>query len=137
VVGEKIPYEFLNDTKKAVRDTVGDVKGVYVSHDSMGYPRYIGRGDIFGRLKSRLAAQRLELKYFSFYVVEKKIHEREIETIMIHTAGPLLEFNNKKKRVDIQAGDIKDFEAGTHFIERQYKRGRQSKKEKSLGHRGQ
>jgi hypothetical protein len=89
----------------------------------MGFPRYIGRGDIFGRLRSRLKAQPLELTYFSFYVVSERKHEREIETLLIRAAGPLLEFNSKKKRVGISHGNIKDFEAGTLFYERQRKKG--------------
>jgi hypothetical protein len=101
--------------------------GVYVAHDSMGYARYIGRGDIFTRLKARKKAQRLELSYFSFYVVLEKTHEREIESLLIRAAGPLLEFNNRKRRENIQAADTRDFEAGTQFYERQYKRGRQVK----------
>ncbi|MGA8921725.1 MAG: hypothetical protein WB682_01155 [Candidatus Dormiibacterota bacterium] len=66
------------------------------------------------------------MKYFSFYVVEEKKHEREIETLLIHAAGPLLQFNTKKKRVTISAGAIQDFEGGTHFFERRYKRGQKS-----------
>jgi hypothetical protein len=58
--------------------------------------------------------------YYSFYVVAQKIHEREIETLLIHAAGPLLDFNDKKKRPGIQAGSVKDFEAGTLFYERRY-----------------
>lgn len=63
----------------------------------MGYARYIGRGRIFPRLRARLKSQILELKYFSFYVVEEKKHEGEIETLLIRAAGPLLQFNTQKK----------------------------------------
>jgi hypothetical protein len=101
-------------------------EGVYVAHDSMGYARYIGRGRIFARLRSCRDRHKLEVKYFSFYVVEEKKHEREIETLLIHAAGPLLQFNTKKKRVTISAGAIQDYEAGTHFFERRYKKGRKS-----------
>ena len=66
----------------------------------------------------------LELEYFSFYIVEEKKHEREIETIMIRAAGPLLVFNEKKKRNSIDAGDIKDYEAGTMYYERHWKKGK-------------
>lgn len=90
----------------------------------MGYPRYIGRGQIFSRLKERHNKQRLEIIYFSFFVVENKMHEREIETIMIRAAGPLLDFNNRKVRNDIEAGDVRDFEPGTKYVERQYKKGK-------------
>jgi hypothetical protein len=127
-VGEKIPFEFLNDIKKKLESDGISRNGVYIAHDSMGYPRYIGRGNIFGRLDARRKAQVLELSYFSFFVVEHKMHEREIETIMIRAAGPLLDFNNRKVRNDIQAGDIRDFEAGTKYVERQYKKGKKSKK---------
>jgi hypothetical protein len=100
------------------------MNGVYVAHDSMGFPRYIGRGAIFTRLKARKDAQPLELTYFSFYVVSEKKHEREIETLLIRAAGPLLQFNTRKKRVNIIPGNIRDYEAGTFFYERQYKKGR-------------
>jgi hypothetical protein len=115
-VGEKIPYQFLNRIKSEIGKTSN---GVYIVHDSMGYPRYIGRGNIFNRLTARFKAQPHELVYFSFFVVEEKIHEREIETIMIRAAGPLLDFNNRKIRNDIQPGDVRDFEAGTRYVERQ------------------
>ena len=124
VVGEKLPYEALVAVKKHVQDQGFGTNGVYVAHDSMGFPRYIGRGAIFGRLKARKDAQLLELAYFSFYVVSEKKHEREIETLLIRAAGPLLQFNSRKKRVSIMPGNIKDYEAGTLFYERQYKKGR-------------
>jgi hypothetical protein len=81
----------------------------------MGYARYVGRGAIFPRLKARLKAQPLELKYFSFFVVADKPHEREIETLLIRAGGPHLHFNSRKKRIDIKAGNVRDFEAGTDF----------------------
>jgi hypothetical protein len=65
----------------------------------------------------------LSYRVFSFFVVEEKMHEREIETIMIRAAGPLLDFNSRKVRNDIKAGNVRDFEAGTKYIERQYKKG--------------
>ena|SRR5579871_1438754 len=129
-VGEKIPYEFLPAVRAKTRGKATSVAGVYIAHDSMGYPRYIGRGDILARLQARRKAQVLELRYFSFFVVKNKIHEREVETIMIRAAGPLLDFNNRKVRVDIQPGDIRDFEPGTEYVERQYKRGRKVKKKR-------
>jgi hypothetical protein len=92
----------------------------------MGCPRYIGRGDIFNRLEARRKAQPLELKYFSFYVVSEKKHEREIETLLIRAAAFLLEFNTRKKRTGIAHGNIRDFEVGTLFYERQQKRGRKA-----------
>jgi len=69
-----------------------------------------------GRPRSTEARHRAnvqELRYFSFYVVLEKSHEREIETLLIRSSGPQLHFNSRKKRVDIQPGDIRDYEAGT------------------------
>ena len=123
VVGEKLPFEALADVRNYVRERGFGTTGVYVAHDSMGFPRYIGRGAIFGRLKTRKDSQDLELVYFSFYVVSEKKHEREIETLLIRAAGPLLEFNTRKKRVGIKPGNIRDYEAGTYFFERQHKKG--------------
>jgi len=125
VIGEKLPYEALPAVKKHLREHGHTFQGVYVAHDSMGCPRYIGRGNIFARLEARKKAQHLELEYFSFYVVSEKKHEREIETLLIRAAGFLLEFNDRKKRVGLKAGNVRDYEAGTVFYERQYKRGRQ------------
>jgi hypothetical protein len=99
----------------------------------MGYARYIGRGRIFSRLLARQKVQILELKYFSFYVVEEKKHEREIETLLIRAAGPLLQFNTKKKRLTISAGNLNDYEAGTLFFERRYLRGQRPKGRKRSG----
>ncbi len=93
--------------------------------------RYIGRGNIFNRLKARRNAQVLELVYFSFYVGLDKTHEREIETLLIRSVGPQLYFNTRKKREDIQPGNVRDYEAGTLFFERQYKRGRKTRRRKS------
>lgn len=124
LVGEKLPYEALSAVKKHLKQEGIRTNGVYIAHDSMGFPRYIGRGDIFARLKARKDTQELELVYFSFYVVSEKKHEREIETLLIRAAGPLLQFNTRKKRVDIMPGNIRDYEAGTFFYERQYKKGR-------------
>ena len=130
-VGEKIPYAFLGDIRRHLDGLDISTNGVYIAHDSMGYPRYIGRGNIFERLKARKKAQVLEILYFSFFIVEEKIHEREVETIMIRAAGPLLDFNDRKVRIDIQPGDVRDFEAGTKYVERQYKRGKQRKQRKA------
>lgn len=109
VLGEKLPYECLNAVRNYLRKSGLTRQGVYVAHDSMGCARYIGRGNIFSRLETRRKAQVLELKYFSFYVVKDKKHEREIETLLIRAAGPLLEFNTKKKTVTISTGNIRDY----------------------------
>jgi hypothetical protein len=126
VLGEKLPFDALASIKKHLKTSGHTFQGVYVAHDSMGCPRYIGRGNIFNRLEARKKAQQLELEYFSFYVVSEKKHEREIETLLIRSAGFLLEFNDKKKRVGIEAGNVRDYEAGTVFYERQYKKGRKA-----------
>ena len=123
VVGEKLPFASLAKVKAHLKAEGQAAQGVYIAHDSMGCPRYIGRGNIFTRLEARFKSQPLELGYFSFYVVADKKHEREIETLMIRAAGFLLEFNTKKKRVSVAPGNIHDYEAGTVFYERQRKKG--------------
>jgi hypothetical protein len=128
VVGEKIPFPALKAVESHLREENLATTGVYVAHDSMGTPRYIGRGNIFGRLASHQKAHMRELLYFSFYVVAEKIHEREVETLLIRAAGPSLHFNERKKRVDIEPGNVRDYEAGTVFYERQYRRGRRSRR---------
>ena len=118
VVGEKLPYSSLQSVRQNLRARKIKLQGVYVAHDSMGCSRYVGRGAIFPRLAARKKAHPLELEYYSFYVVQNKNHEREIETLLIRAAGFLLEFNSRKKRVGIAPGNIQDYEAGTVFIER-------------------
>jgi hypothetical protein len=82
-----------------------------------------------------LEVHKLELKYFSFYIVENRGHEREIETLLIHSAGPLLQFNTNKKRLTISPGNIRDYEAGTPFFDRHYKKGkRPHRKRRSMGY---
>jgi hypothetical protein len=124
VLGEKLPYAALADVKRHVIGLGYKPYGVYVAHDSMGCPRYIGRGHVFHRLDSRRKARPLELHYFSFYLVAEKKHEREIETLLIRASSFLLEFNEKKKRAGISHGNVRDYEAGTHFYERHYKKGK-------------
>lgn len=123
VVGEKLPFNAIAKVKAHLKANDLTSQGVYIAHDSMGCPRYIGRGDIFTRLEARHKAQPLELEYFSFYVVSEKKHEREVETLMIRAAGFLLEFNTRKKRVSVAPGNVHDYEAGTIFYERQRKKG--------------
>lgn len=123
VVGEKLPFSAMHAVKVHLKEQNHGTHGIYVAHDSMGCPRYIGRGDIFGRLEARYKAKSLELEYFSFYVVSEKKHEREIETLLIRAASFLLEFNTRKKRVGVSPGSIRDYEVGTIFYERQRKKG--------------
>jgi hypothetical protein len=129
VFGEKLPKAALLKIKKAAQAQLAVKKpnGVYVAHDSLGYPRYIGRGAIFGRLRSHFKTHPLELHYFSFYIVENKLNEREIETLLIHVAGPVLHFNDRKKRDDLATARVGDFEAQTEFFERVIKRPRKKK----------
>ena len=90
VAAEKLPYASLPAVKKHLVEQGHTHQGVYIAFDSMGCPRYIGRGDIFARLEARRKAQPLELKYYSFYVVTQKQHEREVETVLIRAASLLL-----------------------------------------------
>jgi hypothetical protein len=124
LVAEKIPFAYLEDVRRAAKENGNPFQGVYVAHDSMGWPRYIGRGDVFGRLKSRKKVHSQELHYFSLYIIRNKKHTREIETLMIRTAGSLLSFNDKKKRQDQMTGRVTDYEANTEFAERQSRKGK-------------
>lgn len=130
VVGEKLPIRSLNTVEKELKARKLSREGVYVAHDSMGYARYVGRGRIFNRLRSRAKQNKLEIAYFSFYVVQAKQHEREIETLLIRAAAPMLFFNERKKRLDLSPGNIRDYEPGTEFYERHYKKGRAAKRRK-------
>lgn len=136
VVAEKIPRAFLMPIKKHMNEHGFGAEGIYVCHDSMGTARYIGRGDIISRINKRFKAHPDELLYFSFYVVELKNHEREIETLLIRAAGSSLEFNERKKRIGISPGRLKDYEAGTEFYERQRKKGKKVKKAKKVKKKG-
>ncbi len=126
VVAEKIPLSALDCIRKDMTAQCLPLTGVYMAHDSMGFARYAGRGNIFSRLKAHKKTHSLELAYFSFYIVLEKIHEREIETILIRAAGPQLQFNDRKKQITIKPGNIRDYEPRTSFYERQYRKGRRS-----------
>lgn len=123
-LGEKLPIGSLEALRKKLKTDGIRRRGVYIAHDSMGCPRYVGRGNIFARLKTRAKRYPRELVYYSFYVVEDPKHEREIETLLIRAAAFLLEFNERKKRVGISPESVRDYEAGTRFFERQRKKGR-------------
>lgn len=128
-LGEKLPYGALDEVEASLQQRGIPRSGIYMAHDSMGAPRYIGRGsNMFTRLRSHKKAHKLELLYFSFYVVKANVHEREIETLLIRGASHLLAFNDRKKRVGLSAGSIYDYEPGTQFYERQYKKGRKKKR---------
>ena len=47
VVGEKLPFEAIHKVSKRLKAEGITRNGVYVAHDSMGYARYIGRGEFF------------------------------------------------------------------------------------------
>lgn len=130
-VGEKIPFAALGAVQKDMRSRGIVPTGIYLAHDSMGVVRYVGRGNIFPRLRARKRAQQLELVYFSFYVGLDKTHEREIETVLIRAVGQSAYFNTRKKREDIMPGNVRDYEAGTAFYERQYTRGRRPAKSRA------
>ena len=131
VVAEKIPFEALSAVTKLLKDQeISKPEGVYLAHDSMGYARYGGRGQILTRLAAHKAKYKLELAYFSFYIIENKIHERELETAIIRAAGPQLVFNERKVSEGILPGSVTDYEAGTFFIERQYRRGKKAAKKR-------
>ena len=57
IVGEKLPFEAIGEVKKYMKSKNMPRNGVYIAHDSMGCPRYIGRGAIFPRLVARQKAQ--------------------------------------------------------------------------------
>jgi hypothetical protein len=127
VIAEKIPYAALADCKADMDHNDYSTEGVYLAHDSMGVARYGGRGNIFGRLAAHLNKYPRELAYFSFYTIKDKKHEREIETVILRAAGPQLILNERKVRDDIEKGDVKDYEPGTEFYERQKVRGKKRK----------
>ena len=55
-----------------------------------------------------------------------KVHEREVETLLIRVAAPMLYFNERKKRLDLSPGSIRDYEPRTQFFERHYKKGKKT-----------
>jgi hypothetical protein len=127
VVAEKIPFDALGKCKSDMSKYGYSADGVYLAHDSMGVARYGGRGNIFGRLAGHFKKHPRELAYFSFYTINNKRHEREIETVILRAAGPQLILNERKVRDDIEKGDVKDYEPGTEFYERQRVRGKRKK----------
>ncbi|HUI91496.1 MAG TPA: hypothetical protein VLX68_04525 [Chitinivibrionales bacterium] len=54
--GEKIPWNTVNWIKHILQENKLGTEGIYIAHDSMGIPRYIGRGAIFSRLAARFKA---------------------------------------------------------------------------------
>jgi hypothetical protein len=128
-VGEKLPWGSLAKVRAHVVRVEGDdPEGIYLAHDSMGFARYGGRGQIFGRLRSHRRKYPRELLYYSFYVVASKVHERELETVILRAAGPQMILNERKVRSDISSGNIKDYEPGTRFFERHAKKGKKRRR---------
>jgi hypothetical protein len=118
MIAEKLPYECLPAIKKHLEKNGDAVQGVYLAHDSMGVARYGGRGSILSRLAAHKRKYPTQLRYFSFYVVANKAHEREIETAILRAAGPQMTLNTRKVASGILPGDIRDYEPGTIFFER-------------------
>jgi len=127
LVGEKIPFEAIDAVEKYARNVLGSSpEGVYMAIDSMGCPRYSGRGDVFPRLKAHKRDYPIELDFFSFYIVENKNHQREIETLLIRSTSFLAVLNERKVRASISPGSVLDYEVGTKFVDRQEKKGKKS-----------
>jgi hypothetical protein len=124
VVAEKLPYDCLGKVAALLREYKMKTNGVYLVHDSMGYARYGGRGQIFSRLAAHNRKYKKELHYFSFYTIRKKSHERELETAILRAAGPQMVLNVRKVRDRIEPGRVSDYEAGAFFVERQKRRGK-------------
>jgi hypothetical protein len=59
-LAEKVPFDALDSVRKQMLSDGVSTTGIYVAHDSMGVARYVGRGDIFQRLKARQKSQILE-----------------------------------------------------------------------------
>ncbi len=127
VVAEKIPFDALSDVKRDMEKYSYSTNGVYFAHDSMGVARYGGRGQIFKRLAAHKKKYSRQLQYFSFYIIADKKHEREIETAILRAAGPQMTLNTRKVQSGIERGDVRDYEPGTEFYERQQTRGRKKK----------
>jgi hypothetical protein len=128
-VAEKLPFNSL----EAVRTFMKKIKyshGVYLAHDSMGVARYGGRGAIFTRLSAHRKKYPKELLYYSFYVIENKQHQREVETAILRAAGPQMTLNTRKVAYGLHPGNIADYEPGTEFFERQGIRGRKHRDRK-------
>jgi hypothetical protein len=51
-VGEKLPWDALNEVSGYLKKHKVKRDGVYMAHDSFGVARYGGRGHIFSRLRN-------------------------------------------------------------------------------------
>jgi hypothetical protein len=122
-VAEKLPWDALPLVSRYLKDRKVKRLGVYMAHDSFGVVRYGGRGNIFSRLRSHKRKYPKELVYFSFFIIENKTHEREIENAILRAAGPQMILNQRKVRDGIDPGSVNDYEPGTKFFRRRYARG--------------
>jgi len=122
-VAEKLPWESLPQVNAHLKAQNIKREGVYLAHDSFGVARYGGRGRIFSRLRSHKRKYRRELVYYSFYIIADKIHERELENVILRAAGPQLVLNLRKVRDGIEPGAVRDYEPGTHYYRRKSSRG--------------
>jgi hypothetical protein len=127
VVAEKLPFACLSAVQKVLTDNDFTTNGVYMAHDSMGVARYGGRGHIFPRLRSRKRRYPKELLYFSFYIIEQKNHEREIETAILRAASSQMVLNVRKVRAGNQPGGVSDYEPGTYFFQRFQRTGKKKR----------
>jgi hypothetical protein len=132
-VAEKLPFDSLESVEKFMVSEGEHLHGVYFAHDSMGVARYGSRGAIFNRLSSHRRNRPKELLYYSFYVIENKNHEREVETAILRAAGPQMTLNKRKVASGLHPGNIGDYEPGTKFFERQGIRGRKRRNRKRRG----
>jgi hypothetical protein len=95
-VAEKLPWAALSLVSAYLKTRKVKRVGVYMAHDSFGVARYGGRGNIFSRLRTHKRKYSKELVYFSFYIIENKTHEREIENVILRAAGPQMVLNNSR-----------------------------------------
>jgi hypothetical protein len=119
-VAEKLPWAALPLVSAYLKSRKVKRVGVYMAHDSFGVARYGGRGNIFNRLRTHKQKYSKELVYFSFYIIENKTHEREIENVILRAAGPQMLLNQLKVRDGIEPGGVGDYEPGTKYFRRRY-----------------
>lgn len=122
-IAEKLPWASLTKVGTYLKSLGVKREGVYMAHDSFGVARYGGRGRIFTRLRNHKRKYTRELVYYSFYIIENKTHEREIENVILRAAGPQMVLNQRKVRDGIDPGWVSDYEPGTKFFRRLYGRG--------------
>jgi hypothetical protein len=122
-VAEKLPWASLSAVNANLKSLNITREGVYLAHDSFGVARYGGRGHIIRRLRSHKRKYSRELVYYSFYIIKDKIHEREIENVILRAAGPQLVLNQRKVRDGIEPGSVRDYEPGTRYYRRKLARG--------------